>query len=263
MRSIIVVIYLLMIIITSAAIAHSEESEEESFLGKCFSFVPKEKKGPDEKKWFYTLSGWYNKKEGNTNTLSTNFASSLEINNNISSFIISYAAFYEEVDKERKENKGTGVIKFDHYITNRIELFIFSQSDFNKETLLDHRYNTGTGAKLDFIRNEILTLDISAAILYQYENYKSESPTDDYRWSMRFRIKFSPIDIVKCGYTYFYIPKIDDGMSYRLDLDTFMSIEVAKNLSFKIGYTNQYNKNAIEGTKKTDENLYSQISIHL
>ena len=105
-------------------------------------------------------------------------------------------------------------------------------------TLLDHRNNSGLGGKFVFVQNEIMKVDLSGAFLYQYENFKSVSPEVDYRWSARFRAKISPIDILKFQYTYFYIPKIDDYKSYRLKLDTSLSIKIDKYFSFKVGASN-------------------------
>ena len=247
---------------------NSEQNEDASsvllsYFSKCLSFKSQKKKGEGDKRWFYSIAGWYGKKSGNTNTLTSNLETTLEWDDNISNFIISYSTFYGEADDRRNENKGTGIIKYDHYIIPRVEFFIFSQSYYNRAALLDHRNNSGIGSKLVFIRNEILKVDASGAIIYQYENYESNSPDKDYRWSFRFRIKITPLKMLKFQYAYFYIPEVDDYMRYRLKLDTSLSLEINKYLSFKLGYINEYNKNALSGTKKTDENLYSQLSLNL
>ncbi len=238
--------------------------EEPAFsIQKIFSYKHPQKKGTDEKKWFYTLSGWYSRKTGNTDTLVSNFGTGLKRDDNISDFKVSVAGFYDETDGERNTKKCDGFIKYDRYIIPRIELFVFSKSEYNKMMLLDHRSNSGAGAKYIFVKSEFLKLDLSAALIYQFENYEGERPDADYRWSFRFRAGVYPLKGLEFSYVYFYIPKIDDRKIYRTELETYMSYKINDYLSFKVGYNNQYNREALSGTKKTDENVYAQFSLHL
>ena len=108
-----------------------------------------------------------------------------------------------------------------------------------------------------------MKLDLSGAPVYQYEEYIGEDSTTDPRWSIRGRIRITPIKQLVFSYVYFYIPEIDDAKSYRLDLDTYVSMGISKYLSLKMGYLNKYNKNALLGTKKTDETYYAQLSVKL
>lgn len=267
-REISTILFLFLLVLKSTNLnsknINNNLSLESTYPKKCiFSYIPPQERGPMEKYLFYTLSGWYNKIGGNTNTLNSNLETELEINNNITSLVISYSTFYGRANDERNENRGIGIIKFDHYILPRIELFIFSQSEYNKMTFLEHRNNSGAGGKFIFFYNPILKLDLSNALVYQYENYEIETHTTEYRWSLRFRIRISPIEHIECSYVYFYIPKIDNYGHYRTELETYMSYIIDKYLSFKIGYINQYNKNALQGIKKTDKNFYTQISLQL
>ncbi len=242
---------------------HEKTEEEPSSIRSFFSVMPAVKKGPDEKKWFFSLGGWYTKNIGNTDTMNTNMETSITYDNNISEFLISYMGFYGEAGGRINERKGSGILKFDHYIVPRIEIFFFTLSEYNTPARLRHRNNSGAGLKFVFIKNQLMKLDISGAPVYQYEEYIGEDATTDPRWSIRGRIKISPLKQMVFSYTYFYIPEIDDGRTYRLDLDTYVSMQVSKYLFLKVGYLNKYNKNALLGTKKTDETYYAQISVKL
>ncbi len=241
----------------------AELAEPAYSIKKIFAYIPPLKKGPDEKKWFYSFSGWYGRNLGNTDNLTSNFKTKLQRDDNISDFEISFAAFYGKSDGERNEKKSEGIIKYDHYIIPRVELFAFSKSEYNKMALLDHRNNSGTGSKLVFVKSKYLKLDLSGAITHQFENYESERPETEYRWSFRFRTGVYPVKGLKLSYIYFYIPKIDDRKMYRTELDTYISYELNDYFSFKVGYINKYNRDALEGTKKTDENFYAQVSLDL
>jgi hypothetical protein len=239
-----------------------EKTEEEpSSVWSFFSVIPAVKKSPDQKKWFFTLGGWYTKNIGNTDNMNTNMEASITHNNNISEFLISYMGFYGEAGGTINERKGSGILKFDHYVVPRIEIFFFTLSEYNTPARLRHRNNSGAGLKFIFVKNQLMKLDLSGAPVYQYEEYIGEDSTTDPRWSIRGRIKITPVKKLVFSYTYFYIPEIDDGRTYRLDLDTYVSMEVGKYLFLKMGYLNKYNKKALLGTKKTDETYYAQLSV--
>jgi len=233
-----------------------------STINDIFSFHSPEKKTHDEKIWTGSISGWYEKKSGNTDTLLSNLQIVFEIDDNVSHFIASYLWFHGDSSGKENENKGEGTIKFDHYIIPRVELFIFSISEYNKMSLLKHRNNTGSGPKFVIISNKILIVDLSGAFLYQYEKYKTQSHTNDYRWSLRFRTKLSIKNNFKFNCTYFYIPKFNYYKSYRLHLLTNISLRITDNLFIKVGYINKYNRDALPETKKNDKIIYSQLSLN-
>lgn len=248
--------------ITGSPETTKPEDEKASFsLSDVFSYNAPVKKGPDDKIFYYNLSGWYSRLTGNTNTLDSNFSTAFEIDNNISNFIFSLNAFYGKADDETNKNKGAGTIKYDHYVVSRIELFVFSKSEYNRMSLLDHRNNSGAGGKFVFFKSDYLKFDISGAFVYQYENYEGIEPERDYRWSLRGRIVLYPMEGLKLSYVYFYIPKIDSRLHYRTELETYISYKLNSAVSIKAGYTNDYNKDAPPGTKKTDENIYAQVSL--
>ncbi len=62
---------------------------------------------------------------------------------------------------------------------------------------------------------------------------------------------------------HFYIPKIDRAVRYRSETDTYAKYSFHKNLSFKAGYLRNYNTDALEGTEKTDDKLYGQLSFEI
>ncbi len=242
--------------------AESVEKKSSSIFD-ILDYIPPKKKGPDEKIWSYSLGGFYARKLGNTDTLDTNLKTEFEIDDNISNFMINFSTFYGESDGEKDEKESSGIIKYDHYIIPRVELFAFSKSEYDEMALLQHRNNSGAGVKFIFIGNKFLKLDLSGAIIYQYENYETRRPDMEYRWSIRGRIKVSPVKGLVISCAYFYIPKISKYNRYRSDTDAYIKYKLHKYLSFKAGYLRNYNTDALEGTKKTDEKIYGEISIEI
>lgn len=239
------------------------DNTADSMLQDIFTFVPPEKKAPDEKKWFFSSGGMYNNKTGNTETFTSNYNLSLKYDDSISAFVLSFGGFYGEDHRDVYENKGKGIIKFDHYIIPRVELFIFSQSEYNKPALLYHRNNSGAGAKLLLFHNSLWKTDISAAPVYQYEKYETENATHNPRWSLRYRILITPAEAVQLSMTIFYIPYWNNTADYRRDFDGFVSVDIAPKLQFKAGYINEYNNKAPRGNRKTDTTTYVQIALKL
>ncbi len=228
-----------------------------------FSFVSPPLKGEDDKRWYFTLGGLYYKKTGSTDTVNANNETLLTFDDNISNFEISYRTFFAQVNDETVENKGFGIIRFDYYIFPRIELFIFSQFEYNRMIELKYRYNDGAGIKFVMIRNNYWKMDLSGAPVYQVEKYDVRERKTGERWSFRFRVTITPIKEVLINYIYLYIPRMFDMYTFRFSHDASLKINIAKNLSLKVGYLYQYNNDILPGIKKRDENIYSQISIEL
>ena len=227
-----------------------------------------EKKGPDAKKWFFSLGGWYERKTGNTDTMRTNGDLSLVYDDGITSFLASGKTFYGENNGVENENNATGVLKYDRYVLPRVELFFFSQGDSDRMSRLNFRNNTGAGAKFVFFRNPFWTCDVSAAPVYQYEKYSGQDPNNDARGSFRFRIKSTPFQRVKLQAVYFYVPQLEDFSNYRTVLETFIEADItgngkARGLFLRLGYDRKYNNSALQGTKKLDDSLYAQILLKL
>lgn len=247
------------LIVFNSLYALEPEQNNQDFL--FMTYNPPVKKSQDEKIWAFSLAGWYSRFTGNTNTLTSNLSSTLEMDNNISNFEISFSVYYNEVDDTATINEGNGILRYDHYLFPRIELFVFSQSEYNKMSLLDHRNSSGAGAKLVITRNDILKFDISSAFVYESEKYETKNYSKDYRISCRARVKLRPVNSLLINFTYFYIPKAYYARHYRLNMDVSAKLKINKLLAFKIGYINSYNKNALPGTEKTDENYYCQIEL--
>ena len=129
--------------------------EESSSFWSFFSVIPAKEKGPDEKKWFFTIGGWYTKNIGNTDNMNTNMEAAITYDNNISEFLISYMGFYGEAGGKINERKGSGIMKFDHFIVPRIEIFFFTLSEYNTPARLRHRSNSGAGLKFVFVKTNL------------------------------------------------------------------------------------------------------------
>lgn len=240
-----------------------DNSSSTSETYSIFSFVPQKTKGKDEKKWFYELGGFYLKKSGNSDSITSNYSTILKYNDNISESVISYSGFYGVNNGVVNDNKGKGIVKFDHFFIGRIEFFIFSQSDYNTVSKLFFRENCGGGIKFIAVQNIYLKTDISAAPVYQAEKYDTRSWNFHPRWSYRLRIIVHPVEWTQINIVAFYIPDFTNYRSYRTEIDLSAKIALTTLINAKIGYLNDYNRNAIPGTSRKDVNLYGQLSLKL
>ncbi len=228
-----------------------------------FSYEAPVQKEPEEKRWFLTLSGWYERKTGNTDTLKTNGQADIIFDDNISEFRLGGRIFYGKNAGLVNEHKATGVAKFDHYFLPRFEMFIFSQSDYNIPAKLSYRNNSGVGVKFSFFRNAFWKVDVSAAPVYQYEDYETRDTREEFRWSLRYRVYITPAQPVAASFTAYYIPRMAGWADYRSILDSSISISVTKFIALKAGFLRNYNRNALPGTKRLDDTAYAQVSISL
>ncbi len=228
-----------------------------------FSYeVPVQKK-PEEKRWFLTLSGWYEHKTGNTETLKTNGQADIVFDDNISEFRLGGRIFYGGNAGQVNEHKAMGVVKYDHYIMPRFELFAFSQSEYNIPAKLSYRVNSGAGAKIELFRNAFWKMDISGAPIYQNEDYKTIRSGHEFRWSLRYRLRITPVEPVVFSFMTFFIPRMVDWADYRFVMDSFLTVSVTRIIALKAGFLRHYNRTALPGTRRLDDTAYAQVSISL
>lgn len=236
-----------------------------------FSLQPLNKKGADSTRWFFTAEGWYQNQKGNTKELTTDAGVSLKYDDNITSFLIGGSINYTEGGSCVAENNGNAILKYDHYVHERWELFGFTQNEYDELGKLIYRNNSGGGAKFVFFRNAFWKVDLSAAPIYQYENYEDVAYETDFRGSFRGRIKMKPYDGVTAQVTGFYVPKIMDVEKYRTSVDswlqfglpTLISNRKQRGLYFKIGYLTKFNSAPAAGTEKRDDNYYARVVLRM
>jgi hypothetical protein len=228
-----------------------------------FSYIHPAQKQGDDKVWFLTLGGMYERKLGNTDTLRSNFTGELKFDDEISSVILTFQGFYGTAHDVKTEDRGSAVVRVDHYILPRIEMFAYSWSEYNLMADLMHRNNTGAGMKLVFFRNYFWKMDLSGAPVYQYEKYRIREDTRDWRWSVRYRVLATPVNHTVLSFICFYIPKIVDAADHRVVLDTKLTITITPELALGAGYIRNYNSNPYPGTKGLDTNLYSQVALKI
>lgn len=264
-RGMIAVVLFLLALRQAPAAQETGDGEQETppSLQSVFSYEEPVRKEPDDKRWFLTLSGWYERKTGNTDTLKTNGQTDIVFDDNISEFRMGGRIFYGENAGLVNEHKATGVVKYDHYFLPHFEMFIFSQSDYNVPAKLSLRNNSGAGIKFAFFRNAFWKMDISGAPVYQYEDYKTRDTREEIRCSLRYRVVVTPIRSVVLSFASFYIPRMTDWSAYRSVLDSTLSVSLTKIIALKAGFLRNYNSNALPGTRRLDDTAYAQVSLSL
>lgn len=258
----------LLILFSPGYMAFSQDAEDDvgdspsaKSEKSIFSFEGPVIKSPEEKRWFFNLSGFYIRKLGNTDNLNANLQTDISYNTNLSELEIAYKTFYGKTAGVVNENKGTGVAKYDRYVLPRMEFFAFTQSEYNDVAKLIYRNNSGLGAKFIFFKNYFWRMDVSAAPVYQYEHYLGLEVTNTYRWSFRYRLKVTPFEDITGNIVTFYIPKMGDFEQYRLSIDMYLQVGILAKLSLKLGYSYSFNKNALPDTKRYDYTSYAQIGL--
>lgn len=255
----------------SAETAKTVKEEEKPFIfADLFSYEQPVEKGDDKKKWSLNLAGGYIKKEGNTDSKNFTYGFSAQYDDDITFLKLNCAGSYGKLKDAVNENKGTATLNFDNFIFWRFEFFSYTMSDYDKIIMLTHRNGTGAGAKMFFIRNRYLQIDLSGAPIFQYEKYEQQSPEKGWRWSIRGRISIFPFDDnFSIKYYTFYIPSMKDRNDYRTIHDLSINRKLIGPVSFKAGYRrefNTYDKKAFAenpALKKTDTITYFQLSLSL
>jgi len=271
-------------------------------VNEIFSVKPLKKKSNNEKKWHFTLGGWFQNQLGNTDKKRAIGSVSFQYNNGITQLKTSYEIFYGESDGHEDENNGQGIIKLDHFIFSRIELFMFSQAEHDNMSSIRFRSNTGAGVKFLFFKNRFWEFSTSGAALYQYENffrykfkyedlernpfdiyedYKAGAPAYDIRASFRGRVKIKPVKRLLFMFTYYYIPKMRNFRDYRTKLNAFVQFGLVEfgcmdvtdlkkpwcsgkqGIFLKVGFIRSYNRNAQPGIDRIDDNLYAKVMLKL
>jgi hypothetical protein len=248
-----------------------ESAEQPDFsLSDIFSYKQPLKKGDTEKKGSLNLSGGYTAKDGNTESTNRTYGFTLKYDDNHTELKLNFSGSYGKLFDKVNENRGTGTLNFDYFLFWRIKFFSYSMSDYNKIIKLKHRNGTGAGAKIFFIRNDYLLVDLSGAPIYQYEKYDEQKAEEVWKWSVRGRIELFPSDNdFSIKYYAFYIPSIKNRKNYR----TIQELTVYKKLAGTVGVTagykreyNTYDKEAFElnpKLKKTDSTTYVQATLNL
>jgi hypothetical protein len=248
----------------AAGSAYEENTEKGFSVSDLFSIDDEVLKGDDEKKWFFSATGMYIRKTGNTDSLDSSYSSSLKFDNNVVEVELTGSGSYGETAGERDENKGNALFNFDYYLLSFLEVFTFSMSEYDRVTTLYHRNNTGAGLKLVFFRNEYWKVDLSGAPVYQYEKYIEKDPEKEWRWSLRGRVQILPkSEKFRLVYMYFYVPKVDEYETYRQIHHVYGQINYRKYLAFKAGYKRTYNSEILDDNLKVDTEYYVQAGISL
>jgi hypothetical protein len=262
----------------TAAAPATETQVSPSLARVIFSLDPLKKKGPDEKKWSFSLGGGLQTNFGNTDNIIVNGAARFDYDNGITDFSASYETFYGEDRSQVNEHRGMGVVNLDHFVHPRVEIFAFSSGEYNEMSRLVFRNNTGAGAKLVFFRNRYWIPDLSLAPIYQYQKFSALAEKHEARASLRFRVRITPLDWLLYQYTLFYVPAFDDGENYRLSMDLFGQVQVksftlpgaraaqgpaSSGLYFIAGYKRNFNNRVPAGTFKLDQNIYARVAIKL
>ncbi len=260
-------------VFSTCVFLHAQELAENTKtfqFSDLFAYENPVTKGDNEKKWTFNATGGNTGKSGNTDTVTTTFGGALKFDNNITEFRIGYTGSYGKLKGVVNDNKGTGVVNFDHYLFWRLEFFSYTMSDYNRITHLAHRNGSGAGGKFFFIRNRYMKADISGAPIFQYEDFEDQQPDKQWRWSVRGRVQVFPIaDRLSIKYYVFYIPVIGDREEYRTIQEFTVELGVTDKLLVKTGYYrefNTYNERAYQKNpllKKTDSTVYMQAGVNL
>ena len=104
--------------------AETTPKEEKEFsFSDIFIYNSPVKKADDGKKFSLNLAGGYTEKKGNTESTATSYSFAVKYDDNITEFKISGFGSYGMLKGIVNDNKGSGVVNFDHYLFWRVEFF--------------------------------------------------------------------------------------------------------------------------------------------
>ena len=124
--------------------------------------------------------------------------------------------------------------------------FLFVTAEESFERGIDLRTYGGVGARLTFADNDRSKLDLSAAVLGERTNPRTEPGEEKEvvrlaRASARLRANHEFVeDRTTVSLTTFYRPALDNPEDYTVDLETGLGFRLNGTLSFKVSLVNRY-----------------------
>ncbi|MBN2009491.1 DUF481 domain-containing protein [candidate division KSB1 bacterium] len=180
-------------------------------------------------------------------------------------FSLDLKSVLSKVDKATKNKEYSLSLKVDYMPKRKLTPFVLFNAYQNIPKGYDSRYGGYLGAKWVLYKNEGANYSLSAAYLFEEENFTTEEQNDASKksaskLSVRPKITQSISDAATFDMIAFYVPSFDDFKDYRFDLDAGIESKLTAKIFMKCAYTLNYvNLPPLADIAKTDQALVMSI----
>ncbi|TAF63446.1 MAG: DUF481 domain-containing protein [Cytophagales bacterium] len=169
---------------------------------------------------------------------------------------------YGEIDSLLLENELGADLAFSTPANSRVYALGFGSAETSNLRKIDYRVLGGLGAGWRIIRNDVASVSITNAFIYEETNFYELADIYTFRNSTRLKGKYNIIkDKIIFSHLFFYQPSIQDNNNYRWEISAGLEIFITKRISLLLQYRDTYESIVAEGTKNRDVAFTYGLSI--
>lgn len=229
----------------------------------------------DEKKsltdnWESKLSIGFSTYSGNVNQTDLRSVFGLTRKDEFLESSIYAKGVYSNAEDKVLNREYEGGITLDYKPQNKLSPFMVLSAYQNKIKRYDLRLRAMAGAKWVFIKTETGNYSVSGAFLFDKENYtvykndegvEIDKPDEiKKRISIRPKFKQKIGENVSLSGVLFYVANIEDfSNDYLIDGELSLTSKISEKINLSLSYEYDYDNNAADGIKKTDQAFIASL----
>lgn len=191
--------------------------------------------------WKFQVELGFNGASGNSSfSILRTGAKATHVRTDVAEFEVSGLVRYGQNDEKVIANDQRATMKLDLWPNDRWSPFIFVDASRDVIRKLDFRSNGGAGAKYAFWRGERGGGSLSAALIWDYQNFHVEPNTGGReferhaRWSLRSKVEKTLGGTTTLEQTAFYQPVWNRSADWLLTVTNSISTKVLSNASLSV-----------------------------
>lgn len=192
-------------------------------------------------RWNVQLELGFNGASGNSSfTILRTGARARHLRTDVAEFETSVLVRYGTNEEKVIADDAKASLKLDLWPQAAVSPFTFADAGRDRIRRLDARFSGGMGGKWTFWAGEAGKASLSAAALYDYQNFEVEPGSAGAeseslaRWSFRTKLERKLSASASFEHLAFFQPVWDDGGDYQLDVTHSIATQVLGNLSLAL-----------------------------
>lgn len=226
-----------------------------------------------QKKWDFDIGLGASLNSGNVNNCNINHNLALNRNDSLIAFDFHYKLLYSSIINKYETGRKweetnfeiNGGVKLDYKQYGKFSPFLACEVFTNKYKGYDLKLSGLVGFKYRiYTKPGFCDYSISAAFVYDRSDFTDETvlPTDNYRISIRPKIKQKLADNLQLVHCTFYQPSVLDFNDYIINSETNLQTQITRMLHLDFGFIYEYHSRVpSENYKKHD--IHTLITFRL
>jgi putative salt-induced outer membrane protein YdiY len=147
--------------------------------------------------------------------------------------------------------------------------FAFVDAERDAFRRLDVRTNAGVGAKRTFVNHDTASFSLSAAVLHDYENFRtapdqeSVASRSNARWSLRAKGHRVLTSGVRFDHVSFFQPVWDEADDYNIDTNTKATVLLTERVGVTFSYTFRRDSTPPPDVEHNDQIIQAGVTIQM